>query len=687
MDALAALTFLPMRLSRNPMAYTIDAVADSIGDRAGLSYLLSLKKPKAVGSGEYNELITLPGREFPKRNELGADVFPGAQFDVAVFIDDYLSRTVPHPQQKTIASCGDMTTSYYVRTRVENNGVLVPGTDLTMGLEYAMKGCLSVDQFAAWRDQFFTTYLSQSRQFLTWQPTEKWVDTVQPEFVYYLVNFTPKPTELRVRCEVTYADNSSETLTIQTFSSVGQYTVYSIPVGFVALGLPARETSTGKTVHGYKIWLANEASQRLSEVRIYYINREYEANTLYLVFANSLGGYDTLRCTGQSAKSITVKSTAAQRALDPNYLPTTAELFALNRLGEKTLIVNTGLQDGDAIDYLSEVVMSEEVYVVTKEGFVVLSLATSGDTVLSLRQDDEDLAGRSLTFRYAKNEVGFSDLPQAPVPLSRPTRWVPVNPFCVINENGIRTGYMGAAKLELYYSDDNTPVKPRRSKANAPGTEGYTPPVLSAVCSTTPFTNALISKQGTFRRNNCASDQEATTATLTIPAGMYGAETADQLQSRVDQALKVMDTQEYANQFGACLANPALYEYNVSANHFHYRGNKPDKLGLETTQPPYMGNAWSIQGQGGQYVFSPGSNDLDFPIGNLEQGAWRIFTYGTPGTPARLRLYKNGVLYRDDQFSFNPDGYEYHSFFGLARNGLTGYVSVSTGDKFYIQLT
>lgn len=687
MDALAPLSFLPLRLSRNPMAYTIDAVPDSLADRTNLSYLLCLKKPKAYGSGEYNELITLPGRELPKRQELGADIYPGAQFDVSVFVDDFLKRTPPQPNQTAVVTCGDMITPYLTQIRVENAGVLVAGTDKTLPLEYAFKGALSVEQFAGWRDQFFTTYLSQSRQFLTWQPNNKWVDPIQPEFLYYLVNFTPKPTEIRVRVDIVYTDGTLDTLTAQRMTTVGQYAVYSIPVGFVALGLPEREAATGKVVHSYQVWIANEANQRLSEVRTYYVNRDYEPNVLYLLFANSLGGYDTLRCTGQTSRSLTVQGTAVQRALDPAYLPSTAELFRLNRLGEKILTVATGLRDGCELDYLTDVVLSEEVYVVTKEGFVALTLPDSGDTTLDLHQDDEDLAGRILTFRYAKNELGYSNLPAAPTTPARVTRWMPVNTFCLINDNGVRTGYLAAAKLELRYADDGSLVKPLRSKPNTPGTDGYTPPIQSALCQLTPFTNALIQKAGSYRRNNCGADQESTVATLTIPAGTYGGETAEQLQSRIDQALRVLDTQEYANLYGSCLANPATYAYNVAANCWHYRSNSPSRFGIETASAPYMGNAWTVQGQGSAFIYAPGSNDLDFSMTNFAAEQWRLFIYGTTGLNARLRLYKNGTLYRDETLTFNTDGYEYVSLFGLVRNGSTGYISLATTDRIYVQLT
>ena len=674
MDALAPLSFLPLRLSRNAVAYTIDAVSDTLADRTALSYELAVKKPRSYGSGEFNDLIALPGRELPKRSELGADVFPGAEFDVSVFLDDFLKRTPPQPDQRSIVTCGDMITPFLVQTQVKNAGVLVPGTNKTLPLEYALKGAINTEQFAGWREQFFTTYLASTRQFLTWQPAEKWVDVSQPEFLYYLVNFTPRPQELRLKVDIYYTDGLYDSLTAQRMTTVGQYVVYAIPVGFVALGLPEREAAQNKQVHHYDVWISNEANKRLSEVRTYFVARDYEPNVRYLLFANSLGGYDTLRCTGQSSSTLTVKGTAAQRALVPGYLPGTAELFSLNRLGERVITLNTGLRDGDELDYLSELVLSDELYLVTQEGFVAL---VPTEASLILRTDDEDLAGRTLTFRYAKNAVGYSNLPSAPTAPARATRWVPVNAFCLIDDFGKRTGYLGAAKLELRYADDGSLVRPLRSKANTPGTEGYTAATVSGACAITPYLNALIEVAGRYKRNDCGADQDPTVAILRIPAGTYGAETPEQLQARIDQALKVLDTQEYANRYGSCLANPAGYSYAVPVNRWHYRTNAPARIGLETADAPYMGNAWTMQGRGSSFVYATGTNDLDFPSTDFSAYQWRFFAYGTAGKSARLRLFKNGTPYNEVTFAFNSDGYEY---FNLTP------VALVSGDKLYLQL-
>lgn len=678
MDLLASLYFRPLRFSRNPVAYVIDAAPDSVTDRQNLTYLLRLKKPRTYGSDDYSELVTLPGRELPPRQEFGITVYPGASFDVAVFLDDFLEFTAPLPDQVGFAACAGLITPYLTQTWIEHAGDVVAGSLQTLPLEYAFKGALSVEQFAGWRDDFFTTYLSQTRQFLTWQPARKWVETDQPEFLYHLVNYTPTPAELRLRVEVTYQDGSSEMLTPFTASSISQYTVYSVPVGFMALGLPQREVATGKVVHAYQVWLSNETNGRLTEVRTYDVNREYLPNKLFLLFANSLGGFDTLRCTGQSTRRLIVKGTDIQRALDPAYLPSSAELLKLNRRGERTLTVGTGLRDGDELDYLSEVVLSEQVYVVTQEGFVSLTLPTSGDASLDLRQDDEDLGGRLLTFQLGKVEVGYSSLPAAPVSAARPTRWVPLNTFCLIGDQGVRTGLMGAVQLELRYVDDGSLVKPRRIKMNVPGTDGYQTPFPSSTCAITPFLNARVEQNGRFLRNNCGAGQEGGYATLVIEAGTYGGETSEQLGARVAAALVNLDTQAYANLYGPCLLNPKDYQASPPPGYFHFRTNMPDNLSVYYDGLPQAGNAWQLTPDpANPNIYPYPKTNIALPVG-ASPLLWNFALRAAFGGVGDVAVYRNGQLIRTETCPTNAGR-------GFALPGAS--VLVASGDRIYLELT
>ena len=674
-DELAPVTYLPMRLAGNQLSYTINAADESITDRSGLLYKLCLKNPAAYQSGDFKELIVLSGREIPPSAE---DSAVYASFDVETLLDSLLTRQAPDLRQTGIMPCAGLVLPYYVVASIENNRVPVAGSMRVGPPEYVLKGQLATEQFAGWRDQFFTTYLSDTRQFLTWQPDAQRIDPEQPNWLYFLVNMTPRPQSLTLRIGVTYADGTTDTLTGPTAANPYAYTVYSIPVGFGQLNLDATERQTGKLIHSYQVWLVNEQQRRLTQVRTYYVETEPPRNVRYLIFANSLGGYDTLRCTGIATDSLGLKAVTAQRSLPSGYLPTSAELFTASKTGDRAMTINTGLQEDPAnLDYLQELALSEDVYVLTQEGLVSV---VPTDTAYRPREDDEDLAGRPFSFRWGKSEVGFSALPTPPTAPLRPTAWQPENPYCLIDSaTGLRTGVLGAARLRLTYADTGEVVTGVRTKANVPGTIGYVAPVASALCAplTTSFRNVATTRIGSFVRQTCPVGQAGQPATLAIAANTFGGNTADEVANRVAQAFRLLDTQAYADQFGPCSPNPYDYVVSVPAGHFHYRTNNPQmvQLACEPAGQPPLGSAWWLQGQTGPYVFPRSTTDMAFPQAN---GAGFQYSISAPGGGSgTARIFRNGVLMTTrPNVPYNAASYPL----------LDGF-TVAAGDRIYMEFT
>lgn len=689
-DFPAQIAHLPMRLSGNQLAYTVEAADETYTDRNALRYRLELFVPEAFQSGAFASVLELDGAEQPPVQQGGLTYWPGCDFDLGSqddlngVLESYLDRCVPDPAQTELSVCPDLVRPYYVKTRFEEAGT--PLGEKTLPVEYVLKGRLDTEQFPGWKDLFFTTYLDATRKFLTWQPQDKLVDRQQPEFLYFLVNFTPAPTLLTLRCRVYYADGSGETYTVRSLANVGQYQVYGVPVGVAALGLAAKETAAGKEAFRYEVWLNNQDGHQVSEVRRYLINRAYQRNVRYLLFANSLGGFDTLRCTGQVSESIALTTRLAQQPLETSYLPASSEVFVTSKTGDRLLTVATGLRDGDEVNYLAELAYSPEVYVLTAEGLVSL-VATEGG--FALRSTDENLSGRVFQYRYSKTQRGYSDLPAAPIATTRPTYWQPIQPYCLIDETtGLRNGYQGAARLQLYYADTNTTVPGLRPKPNVPGTAGYFAPVLSPSCaaSTTPYKNVEIAQQGTFAKNNCGGAGSGTTALVTIPAGVYGSETSlTQANQRAQTAWDALNTQAYANTYGSCLAGAEFYSMSgipalkinvrfapgmlstsfISGGQMMDSGNPADET---------HGNGWPHQysTNPASTIYPPGTNDLKLPQ-SYTAGSFTYRVYLANPVAGTLKGYVNGVLRFSIDVPFNV---------GYTR---PDWGSVAAGDRIYLE--
>jgi hypothetical protein len=677
MDYLAEISHLPLRLAGNQLILNVEA-PETVPDRGVLFYVAELWKPQSYRSGTYELYETLRGREVPPYEDAGLTIMEGCNFDLSDFAWGLLSATAPTLDQREITIQAELTCPIFTKSSVEP----IEGTSVVSPIEHLIRARLNEDQFPAWQELFFTKYLAETRAFLTWQPDNKIVERDQPELLTFLVHFNPAPTALRLRVSVEFMDGTrSDTFTALSLTSVDNFGAYTIPVGFTALDLAAQETG-GKEIFSYEVWVSDQDDKRLSQFRRYVLSQVYEPNLRYLVFLNNLGGWDTLRVYGSVDRSLSVDAIQARRSLEANYQPSSEEVFqVMPGTGERTMVVNTGdMPNQKWLEYLEELTWSERVYVATREGFIPIVRTSNTFTPPG---DEEFLNSRTFNFMHSKEAKAYSDLPLGVIASARPTMWVPSGPFCLVNANGIRSGKKGFSKLELRYADGGQDrVKGVAKKNNLPGTLGYVPEFESSDCMATPYTNARIERPGTFKKQGCAGGQVGTVATIIIPATSFGSESSQaEADARAEAAWESYNTQAYATQYGACETSPELYTVTVPINHFHYRSNRPEKLGLYHLGPggADKGNATIMQGQAGTYVFPIGSNDLDFPV----EAGWYYHVYGNVNARIAVKIFQDGILRKSETPTIPSSGY--HNAYMFDTVGVGGELyAPNSGDKFYI---
>lgn len=642
---------LPLSFARNKLTVHIDAAEPTTLLRANMLTHIEVLIPKAYQSAEYLKIAERVGSERPAQLLSGATYYYGTDFDINSIIDGLLSFCPPKAHQTLIMSCASMTIPFKIRSYIEKNGQRI-GTETLSAQQFAIKSKLAVDEFAGWKDVYFSKYYDENAPFLTFQPDHKTIDRQQPEFLYWLCNAFPKPTGITLRVKITFADATTQTITTNSLNTVAQYTVYSIPVGFLALGLDNYETS--KPIVEYAVWLNNEAGNRITTIRTYHIDQHYEPNVRYLIMVNSLGGYDTIRTLGTAQGSLKVVRNKGEKQLESNYQPCNAETFVTGVTGTKEITINTGYFDAENAQYWSELMFAEEIYIDTKDGFVPLTLIT--DSYL-YTEDNVDLVGKTFVFEYAKTELGFSDLPVAPLITTRELAWIPSAPYCIYNpETGLTTGYQAAAQLILTYKDTGEPVKGVPIKDNLPNTDGYFSPVLSDACGVgyAPFKNAQITRLGTFTKNDCVNSY-GDYAMITVAANAFGGQTQTEANEKAESQWIFLNTQAYANLNGACLAAPEFYTINPQppVNFFNYRyACVPSNItnyihggaGVNSSDPMSVvyGNHWAVQDNqnADSVVYPVGRNDIFLPTTANNY----IITINGYSAPVRVKVYVNGGL-------------------------------------------
>lgn len=654
MDVLSNSTFEPMCLSRNPIEITVDAFDPDVVNRAGIRYYLDVFLPAYYRASTFEKKATQEASEQPPYMIGTSKVFPGATFSIEELIDSYLGIKPPTFGQSKISVCPEATVNFYTAYKAKKGTTEQIGTGQIL---WAIKGGIQEEYFAEWKDTFFTNYIGARRSFLTFQDTTKKVRKDAPEYLYWLSNISPTPAKITTRVEVTYEDNTSEVISRAELSGIIPYTVYCVPVGPTVLGLG----DLPKVVKSYKVWLSNESQQRLTEARQYDIDYSYERNIRYIIYQNSIGGFDTICLTGQGTENVKVSRQVFEREQPFNYSPTFSERTTNRVNGFRELIVNTGWISKKDLWKYHDLMLTKQVILVTDREYIPLVIVN--DSLLK-EQDDDNLTGREITFEYSNRETNVTPLPIAAAKVERPTSWRPYQyGGCLLDANGRRAGLQQVNIIEKYYLDTGASVKPLQIKPNTPDTEGYIPPVPTPSCTqaTTPFLSVAINRVGSYTRNNCPNGQTGSKAVVIVPAQAYGSELSQaDADAKAEAAWSRLNTQEYANtpaNGATCSVAPELYAIagGVPAGKFNYRWF--DKSGGDSGGQLYggpgaygtgaevvYGVGWAIQSNTNpaSVKYPQGSNDCILPC---DSGGFDYrMTMGGNLLQKTIKLYYNGVL-------------------------------------------
>ncbi|MDD4374833.1 MAG: hypothetical protein PHG67_13025 [Bacteroidales bacterium] len=195
----------------------------------------------------------------------------------------------------------------------------------------------------------FGAYQAISR-LLSWFPIgqTKRVLPDQPELMYLL---WPNATYQNIAVTIYFSDESTALLNIEHLP-VPPLTVASFPVGYQALGIG--DVNPAKTVVSYEVTIADQT-------RVFVVDHNLYRQHRFLIFRNSLGGFDTLACMGEADESTEVERKQSTRVYDAEnpYRQRKSEFY--NEHSE-LVKVNSGWLSPEEKNWLNDLLISTEVY-------------------------------------------------------------------------------------------------------------------------------------------------------------------------------------------------------------------------------------------------------------------------------------------------------------------------------------
>lgn len=246
----------------------------------------------------------------------------------------------------------------------------------------------------------------QPLNFLTNQNYYKKVRRNQPEFIAWICNVDSSVVsyQIKLAIEVTYTDNTYDYSIQYVMPSFKPYDVIRCAVGYEQIDIEAF-SNPDKTVLKYMVtFIAHDGTTSfgaLSNDFYYELTEDIEVDINYYIFANALGDYDTLCCTGELVNLTETEKSFAETNQDYEHSISDFKIINYNNKIKETRKQSTGFKSKEEIDYLMELFSSKEVYQVINDELVPISITTKS---IEKYKSQQFINGFDFEFNYAFTE-------------------------------------------------------------------------------------------------------------------------------------------------------------------------------------------------------------------------------------------------------------------------------------------
>jgi hypothetical protein len=372
------------------------------GQPAGALVELELWAESAHGAGDFAPVLTLRKR---------ASAQGRVSFRLDTLLLPLLSAFVPPVAPVSTLLCTASLINYYVRTLLTPLDPTQLPVPAVSELRTALRGGLP----AEWQGiDYFSMRLGAAfpaPPFLSWQPTgpggyaagqAKRVTYQQPEWLFWLCPLTQTNAQLRVRRAYSMTPTGTPAVDYEllTAPAAGGWAqrLLAIPLlptrpGFTYLSVRV-ETLSGTVLSQEAVYQFIDASPR----------------TRYLLFTNSLGGLDTLRCEGRLEVTLEAAAAATERPRQLGDASPAADQQPSELAASRKLKLATSWLSPAELDWLQELVLTREAWHQVGPQLRPLDWPKRS---LATYSDEPTLRGLLLECDYAYAPTAYAPVPYA----------------------------------------------------------------------------------------------------------------------------------------------------------------------------------------------------------------------------------------------------------------------------------
>jgi hypothetical protein len=368
--------------SRNPV--TLELQATNLATKPNLRFLCEVWVETEYLSGDF---VNIAGVLSQPADASGATVF-----DVSTLLDAYVRPDFPVHGEIGLALAGPTFRRFYLQHSEQWDGSGAP-TYIVRDTHYLVYGGLDFFEYAT--QSYFKVYRPAVHPFLTWEPVHKEVFADQPEYLYYHHDSATEDT-FAIVAKFTYADGTSRTVPVGSTSGAQRFEVWRVAVGLAQLRATLGTAVVSAQVVAWDVYATTAAGVPLTETRSYQLSEELPLNRRYFLYANSVGGINTLATSGKGKTETDFASVLVQRSLQPTYRAEDGETYTGSVSAVPVQRVNTGYLAPDAMEAFTDFLLSEEIRRYDADRYRPGSLQPA--TTVLLADDDTGLLSLEFSF-------------------------------------------------------------------------------------------------------------------------------------------------------------------------------------------------------------------------------------------------------------------------------------------------
>ncbi len=236
-------------------------------------------------------------------------------------------------------------------------------------------------------------YASPASRILRWltrQPKTKYIREMDQEFIYLCIWHS---TSAWISTQVVSLDGLANATLSYTWSPSITMETICIPSGFNAMGLGSPHCAWDNLKY-YEISVKTSAGDQSEKFRFYPDRDIWRDNTVFL-FSNSLGGVDTLRCTGVKETGLGIEKETIDRTRVYNEGVVPGESVEIGHQKSRPMKVNTGWLTKEQVDWLEDFFMAEQKMVDMDGKFLPIVISSN-----VFKKYDSILRKTSLEFEW-----------------------------------------------------------------------------------------------------------------------------------------------------------------------------------------------------------------------------------------------------------------------------------------------